>query len=314
MLAAAPAWGDATIEQTLKTSGVKGIGAAEGALVQRYQGDKKWESLSTKFTGAFLSRLAGQTENVVITRVDKGVLWTLEPKERTWREEPLALPKLEPQKKKEEKEKPTVRITRSEFSVKKTGAKETVNGFPCEEYLITWLLETEDLETKAKARSTMTSSLWTTPETGAIRGVQAEEQRFNQALAKRLGADLSADEAGRMGLAALAQVGASEADIRKGLARVKSETAKLKGYPIRTVVNWRLEGEEGAAQAGAEPVDASGGLSGLFSGLVGRLAQKKVEEGVKGAPLFSSTLEVKSLGAGPVPAETFQIPAGYKKQ
>ena len=35
------AWGDATIESTVKTGGIKGMGASEGTLVKRYQGDRR---------------------------------------------------------------------------------------------------------------------------------------------------------------------------------------------------------------------------------------------------------------------------------
>lgn len=58
-LGVSPAWGDATIESTFKTGGIKGAGAAEGAMTKRYQGAKMYEGMSSKFTGAILSRLAG---------------------------------------------------------------------------------------------------------------------------------------------------------------------------------------------------------------------------------------------------------------
>ena len=144
LLGMGSAWGDATIESTFKTSGIKGAGAAEGSLVRRYQGEKMWDSTSSKFTGAILSRLSGGSENINITRIDKGVYWNLDPKNRTFTEIPIEPFKKEPIP--EQKEKSSVRITKSEFSVKKTGAAEKINAYPCEEYLISWLLEMEDLE------------------------------------------------------------------------------------------------------------------------------------------------------------------------
>ncbi len=319
-------WGDASVETSFKTGGFKGLGAAEGLTTHRVQGEKKWESGNLKFTGAILSRLAGPSETVTITRVDKGVYWNLDPKNRTYTETPIKPLKLEPEDKpsREEKpEKPATRITKSEFSVKKTGAAETINGFPCEEYLVTWLLEMEDLETKATSRSTMQTNLWTTPETAAIKKVQSEEQRFNQALAKKLASDISLEEAKQMGLAAMmAMSRASQEDIKKGLVQVKNEMAKIKGYPIRTVISWNVEGDsrEGGARKEAareEPTDISSGVGGLISGLLGKAVQKKAEEkvaGDKGAPFFSSAIEVKSMNADPVPAGNFEIPAGYVKK
>ncbi|MBI5198534.1 MAG: hypothetical protein HZA09_00755, partial [Nitrospirae bacterium] len=218
-------------------------------------------------------------------------------------------------------ETPKVRITKSEFTVKKTGASETINGFPCEEYLVIWLLEIEDIQTKAKSQSTMATNLWTTPETATIRKAQTEEQKFELALLKKLGGDISQEEAKQMGLAVFASMsGASETEIKKGLSRVKNEMSKIKGYPIRTIVTWTLEGEEGKISKETaqkdESIDISGGVGGLLSGLAGRMVQKKAEEKMasKGAPFFNSTVEVKSININQVSADTFEIPVGYTKK
>jgi hypothetical protein len=320
------AWGDATIERTVKTGGIKGMGAAEGTTIQRYQGNKMLESSSSKFTGAILSRLSGGSESINITRVDKGVYWSLDPKERAYSERPIeAFQKKESSRERGEKEKPSVRITKSEFTVKKTGASETINGFPCEEYLVTWLLEWEEIESKAKSRTNMTTNLWTTPETATIRKSQEEEKAFHQAYAKKLGVSVSPEEAKQMGMAALAGAsGAPPEEIEKGFARMKNEMSKIKGYAIRSVVQGTMESEKGvtAAREEGSSSDSSSGLpgniSGILSGLKGRLLQKKGEDkpspSGKDAPFFSSTTEVKSISIDSVSAEVFEIPAGYTKK
>jgi hypothetical protein len=322
------AWADATIESTLKTGGIKGMGASEGTMTRRFQSDKMWESMSSKFTGAILSRVAGGSENITITRVDKGVYWRVDSKNHTYTEHPIEPFKSQesPAKERGEKEKPRVRVTKSEFTVKKTGASETINGFPCEEYLITWLLEMEDIETKAKSRSTMTTNLWTTPETAAIRKAQAEEQEFHKAYARKLGLTLSPEESKQLGMSAFAAAsGAPPEEIEKGLLRVKEEMSKIKGYPIRSVVNWMLESEKGKAGASAESSSSEstssspGGIGGVLGGLKGRITQKIAGEKSspaegKDAPFFSSTTEVKAINAEKVSAEVFEIPAGYAKK
>lgn len=321
------AWGDATIETSFKTGGFKGMGASEGISIRRYQGDRKWESSSLRFTGAFLSKIAGGGENTTITRIDRGVYWTLDPKNQTYTEHPILLPKVKEGKPdktsqaQQSDETPKVRITKSEFTVKKTGASETINGFPCEEYSVIWLLEIEDIQTKAKSQSIMTTNLWTTPEAATIRKAQTEEQKFELALLKKLGSDISQEEAKQMGLAVFASMsGASENEIKKGLSRVKNEMSKIKGYPIRTIITWVLEGEEGKISKETaqkdESIDISGGVGGLLSGLAGRMVQKKAEEKMdsKGAPFFNSTIEVKSININQVSADTFEIPVGYTRK
>lgn len=321
------AWGDATIESTVKTGGIKGMGASEGTLLKRYQGDKKWESISTKFTGAILSRVSGGSESTNITRVDKGVYWNLDPQNRTYVERPIEPFKKEDlSKERGEKEKPKSRVTKSEFTVKKTGASETINGFACEEYLISWLLEMEDLETKAKSRNTMTTNLWTTPETATIRKAQAEEQEFQKAYAHKLGLSISPDEAKQLGMEALGSMsGAPPEEIQKGLMRVKEEMSKIKGYPIRSVVSWNLEGEK-VASAGKEEKTSSEstpespkGIGGLLGGLAGKITQKMGGEkpsstGGKEGPFFSSITEVRTIKVDSISGEVFEVPAGYVKK
>src|SRR4030042_441145 len=87
--------------------------------------------------------------------------------------------------------KSRARVTKSEFKVAKTGSSETINAFPCEEYLVTWLVEIEDLETKTKTENTMMTNLWTTPETAAIRKLQAEQEAFSRAYMTKLGVNLT---------------------------------------------------------------------------------------------------------------------------
>lgn len=320
------AWGDATIESTIKSSGFKGMGAFEGTATKRYQGEKMWDSSSTKFTGAILSRVAGGSEGVTITRVDKGVYWVLDAKNRNFTERAIEpFKKGESGKERADQEKPRARVTKSEFTVKKTGASETINGFPCEEYLITWLLEMEDLETKAKSRSTMTNNLWTTPETATIRKVQAEEQAFNKAYARRLGISLSPEESKQLGIEAFAAMsGASPEEMEKGFMRLKEEMGKIKGYPIRSVVNWAVEGEkaEGAGKEQEGSDSASGtsrSIGGLLSGISKGITQKMSKDksstpAQKEGASFSSTYEVKAINADSITAGVFEIPAGYVKK
>jgi hypothetical protein len=149
------AWSDTTIETTHKTSGFRGIAASKGTTIQRFQAYKLWESTTTGFAGAILSKITGKQETITITRVDKGVYWTLDSEEMLYEEAPIVPLKEMTGKKPSDKKaegKSKVQVRKSKFTVKETGASETINGFPCKEYLITWLLEMEDVETKQRSR------------------------------------------------------------------------------------------------------------------------------------------------------------------
>jgi hypothetical protein len=326
VLSVGSAWADVAVERYIKSGGIGGLGAFEGTTQERLQGLKKSEETATKFTGSIMSKLASGSQQVAITRIDKGVVWSLDPKKQTYTETPIETFKPASPAGKEQsatQEKPKVRVTKTEFSVKKTGAKETINGFACEEYLMTWVIEMEDLETKAKMKNTMLTNLWTTPETAAIKKLQADEAAFTKAYLKKIGMPVMQSEMKQFGVEALiATHGASAKDMEKAFGRVKSEMAKVKGYPIRTVITWEAQeqGSEAAAAAQeSEPMetpDLSGGVGGLIGGIMGSVA-KKVIGGSKPAgdgPFFSSTTEIKGISTEPIAGTIFDIPAGYTKQ
>jgi len=319
LLAAAQVRADATVETLMKSGGFKGMGAFEGTSVTRIQGLKMSESNATKFTGAILSLLPGGGEQITIHRIDKGVIWEIDTKKKSYREN-----RIEPFKTVEsggtDVGKPTVRVTRSEFKVKKTGGSETINAFPCEEYLLSWLFEVENLETKTKTENTMVTNLWTTPETAAIRKYQAEQSAFSDAYMKKIGLNLPPAEMKQFGMEAIASLsGASRREMDAEIARFKSEMAKIKGYPIRTIVNWKTSGAEVPKPEGTEVREKqgpAGGLGDLIGGLKGVISKKLAGGEQKTAgegSFFSSAMEVKAIHAESIPADTFEIPPGYVK-
>ncbi|HEY6011662.1 MAG TPA: hypothetical protein VIX18_09335, partial [Nitrospirota bacterium] len=188
------AMGDVTVERFNKSGGIQGIGASESAVVEKLSGLKKHETSSVKMTGAvggFLGKIAGDMGSDVITEIDKDVVRTLDHKKKTYSEHPITLPKAKEdpsaRSEKGKEEKPKVRVVRNEISVKDTGEKKTINGFDCNRYVVTWLIETENLETKERSKTTMTNDLWNTSETKEIRALQKEEMEFAKAYMKKLG-------------------------------------------------------------------------------------------------------------------------------
>lgn len=335
-MGAACAWADVTKESFTRSSGFNGNGAYEGTTVTRIQGHKQSETSNIKFTGAFLSKMTGAGESTSITRVDKGVVWMLDPKRKSYTEHPLA--GFDPGDEGEdydddmtsgdEEEAPRANVTRNEFSVRKTGASKIINGFACEEYLMTWLMELQDRETREKTLNTMETRLWTTPETAAIKKLTAEENAFSKALLKKMGMPFSPDEMNRFGIGAFALMGgAPESELMKGFTSFKKEMGKVKGYPIRTEVSWKVRNDQSrAAAGGARPSPGEmGGISiptapeDVLSGLgsfVSKTAKQKLAGGSApkaDAPFFSSTTEIRSISTDALPAATFEVPAGFRK-
>jgi hypothetical protein len=311
-----------TVERFNKSGGVQGIGASESAVVEKLSRLKKHETSSFKMTGSvggFLGKFAGDMGSDVITDIDKDVVQTLDHKKKAYTERPITLPKEKEQPparaEKGKEEKPKVRVVRNEISVKDTGEKKTINGFDCNRYVVTWLIETENIETGERSKTTMTNDLWNTPETREIRALQKEELEFAKAYMKKLGLSVSPEDARKFGMAAVAGMFGDDEQAVK---------TKIKGYPIVTAVTWEIESPEASRKAGGETVekesediDLSGGVGGLLGGLAKKAAKKKAAERAKesakgGQVLFDFYSEIKKIDVSSIPPSEFAVPSGYK--
>jgi hypothetical protein len=331
--AVAPAWADVVIERYSRSDGVGGIGAFENTVVQATAATAQREENHLKFTGGFMGavqKMAGMGASIRITRLDRDVVWTLDAEKKTYTERPLsargererpspAQPRPGDPRAKDTGEPSDVVITKNEFKVEKTGASKTINGFPCEEYLMTWLVETKNTKTGETGKSLMTNHLWTTPETPEIRAAQAEEQAYSRAYLKKIGLDISPAEAQKF-LAGLRGVG--EEEQQKALTRLSGELSKVHGFTIVTDLTWTGEGSGGEANEGGAP--RSGGAQPGLNEMMGQLGklfgggQKKSGsepaatggEEKKGS-LFNLYSEVKSIRTVPADPTRFEVPPGF---
>jgi hypothetical protein len=326
-LGAVAARADVTVERTMKTAGFGGLGAGESTAVEKLSGLRKRDISSMKMTG-FLGKLAGDMGGDEITDIAKDVVWRLDHKKKTYTESritPPPQPKEQPAQDRPEKpEKPRVRVVRNEVTVKEPGDRRTIGAYDCAHYVVTWVLETEDLETKERSESTMVSDLWTTGETAEIRALQKEEREFMQAWLKKIGWDMTDQEARKMGLAMVgAMIGGDEESFKKGVQEVAEKMAKIKGYPIGTGVKWMVKAPGGAAakQGGGEAEgmpDIAKGLGGLMSAFGKKVAKGAGETAGGGdaagaKTVFDTYSEIRSISTASLADGDFVPPAGYKK-
>lgn len=333
---AAPAWADALAEHYFRSDGFGGMGAFEGTTATATQATAQRSESTLKFTGAFLGaiqKMAGGGDNVRITRLDRDLVWTLDPEKKTYTEAPLTpkgererrSPSAGPPPRQEKGEPSDVVITRNEFKVEKTGARKPINGFPCEEYLATWLLETRNQKTGETGKSVMTTHLWTTPETGEIRAVRAEELAYQKAYLAKLKFAMSPEETRNFGIAALAgATGLGEAEQQKAVARLAAEMAKVQGFAIVTQVEWTAEGSGGTEaresqpRSGGGPTPGPGDLGSVLGKLFGGGGGQKSggTEGERAGqdgkrPFFNFYTEVKSIRSAPADSKRYEVPAGF---
>jgi hypothetical protein len=319
------AFADVTVERLVRSGGIKGIGASDSTTLEKLSGLKKREVQSTQLTGGFgklLGRFAGDLGSDAITNVEQDRVWKLDHKTRTFSEASIsaAMAELAEQQEKagsEEqrtREKSDIRVVNSEISVRETGEKKNMNGFGCSQYIVTWLLETENTKTKERAKNTMTTELWNTPETKETAALAREEEEFTRAYVQKLGLDLSSREMKQLGFAVVAALfGGDDGTLEKGAKELREKMSKIKGFTIASAIRWDAGGG-GELQAKTKEEAPSGGLGGMF-GLAKKLVQGTAQSGEPQQPdtvLFDSYTEIKRIDLSPIPATEFEVPAGYK--
>jgi hypothetical protein len=282
------------------------------------------------FDNRFLNVVAGDRRSADIVRIDRQLVWTLEPANRRYTECPLtgcaqtAQPAQKPteERKPDQPAKPTepecpVTVKTNELKVLSSGERKTVNGFATERFQIGWTVEIEDKQGRRNGNKVMLD-LWTTPEAGAVKDVQQIGENYQRRYASALNAGdnpigkfVPREVLGAMS-AMMKNIDPRDA---KTLAAWGSELRKVRGYPILTNMTWNSEGSvcsESQARAGG----GSQGLGGLLGGILGGGRPAGSTSGASGnsAPLVSYSNEVKTLAVRPVSDTLFVPPADYQRK
>ncbi len=343
---------DVTVERFTRSSGAGGIGATESTSITQISGLKKREKLNIKLVGSlgnFVPKMGGPMERDSIIDINKGVIWTLDHKKKTYREDKISIeiekmkgvPETTEGEKTQKEKKPKVKIIRNELSVKETGEKKKINGFNCKKYLLVWLVETEDLETKEHAKNTMSGEFWNTELTKELQALQKEETEFNQAYLKKLGIEMSTQEAQKFGLGMMSGfLGTDEKTTEENINKLTKELSKIKGYTIASNIKWehesdsmKKEREESAKKEEVEEpeeeesknVDVSQGIGGFFGGIAKKAAEKKLKEEKKKKEaekkeknkgkenvVFESYSEIRKVTVSKINESEFVVPSDYK--
>ena len=315
---------DVLIKTAHKNGGFHGIGASSGETSRWVSGVK--------------ARDEGD-RRADILRVDLDKRWALDLKKKTYTEGPIKF-ELPKEKQAEGKgaapgkeEKPTHRVKSAKAEVKKSGEAKTINGFKTEKWAATLTVVIEEIATKQTAEYSMTTDIWATPWTKELRQAMDEEAKFAKAYLKKLGFELSPEDRERFGAdGARAFLRAGGPEVEGAIRKMGKELSSIDGYPIVTETTWRSpapaapkgkpepeeDEDDGNALSDASGAGSVGGAAmGMLGGFAKRAAKKKIKAKIKealGKPAFSVRTEVKKVEVGPVPAETFEIPAGFKKK
>lgn len=349
---AAPALADVTLKEKTVSTGLAGFGNGTSERTIVIAGDKSRSDDQYTYTGRFKTLAGGGKphSSTSIVRLDRDLVWSLDPQKKEYTERSLAEMRAALEKGAAEAQSradnPDARGAKDvemtyKVDVERTGKKEKVNGFDAENVIVTITATPKDAKTGESAGSyTMEMDQWLAPQVPG----QAEVTAFYRRYAERMGLD---PQMQNQFAGLLRRYGEA---VKQAAGKLKD----LKGYPVRSTVTMSLgpqltpeqqaqveqsraqaqakraedekkqeakEGDEARAQAGVSLSHGGvgGAIGGFLSHKLGKTAEKKAEgsaasqgtgSGTPGG--FTITTDVLSITTGAA-GVGFDVPSDFKK-
>lgn len=310
--------------------------AIDGAIMPVMRGQQLTETRADmrrndgvlSFDNRLLRSFAGDTRSSDITRLDRKLVWTQNIAKKTYTECPLtgcprpAQPQQPDKPKPEQPAKPAepscpLVLKKNELKVVATGERKAIGAFNSERFQLAWVLELEDPQGRRNSNRVQLD-LWTTPEVGAVKEVQAITQAFQARHAAAVSAGgehpfgkyLPKEVTGSMG-ALLRNLGGANA---KTTAAWGNELKKVRGYPMAMTLAWTADGNVCGDDASAARGNTSApSVGSLLGSLLGGGGGDGKPAGAAGGPLLSYSYEVKTLEVKPVSDGWFMPDAGFQR-
>jgi hypothetical protein len=203
-----------------------------------------------------------------------------------------------------------------DFKVERTGQRKTVNGYDCQEAIMTIAIRQKGKTLDEGGGMAITSDLWLAPKIPAMQ----EQIDFTQRYMKKLFGNDTETMARD-----LAQALAMYPQLKDGMERMKKEAVKLDGTPVLTTMKIETvmspEQAKSQSEGGDKPKMGIGGIAGGLGGMFGK--KKKAEEAPKDdaaaagpknrATFMTSTTELLDVQTSVAPGDV-DIPAGFKQK
>jgi hypothetical protein len=315
----APAHADVRIVQTMISSGMGCFLDSETKTETMIKGDR--QCVNTELRSKLFGMFGGDNKPVqttAITCLDKGLVWDVMHDTKSYTETPItqmrdmmdAFEKMGDEGDDEGFNEDEMKMSPPKFSVEKTGKKETIAGYACEQSILTMEMEGVKVETGDSIKIFLTMDMMLAEDVPGFEEQQAFYTRYAEAA--------GLDEASEMMSAQ--SVLAAMADYGVDPEVIAEETGKLQGVPLRVAVTMRGEGplyatpDDDEGGSGEEPDDERAQemlkqLGGLFGG------GKEAESGEMDATdaIFTFTTEIIEISTASIPDGQFEPPAGYDK-
>jgi hypothetical protein len=199
-----------------------------------------------------------------------------------------------------------------DFELKKSGQSRTINGYDCNEVIMTVTAREKDKTLEQGGGIVMTSRIWMAPAIPAMKEIRDFDMRYYKALT---GSDTLTGAADQMA-AAMAMYPAMKAMMGK----MQAESSSMGGTAILTEMTTETVRTPEQVKQESKQEPESGGVTSIrgIGGMLGkRIARKKEEPAATSqsnrSTIFTSTHELIKVATS-VAASDLAIPAGFKEK
>jgi hypothetical protein len=300
----------ADVTRKMKTS-MYMMGDAEVAAVSYIAGDRAADMTTTTWLSGMMKTVAGKKpiEATTIVRLDKEVIWTLDPKKKTYTEMTFAefreqMQKAAAEMEEAEAEEPPEPETEEpeeelyNWTVESCSEPDprTINGWNCRNVKV---IAPGVNKQEPRDKVWITMDFWKSTE---IPG-QQEAYDYTMRYLKALGMN---EQALYQGLAASAAMYMEQMNL------LFTENSKVPGEPVKSIIEIKVNKLSGPSVKDAVADAAKDELMGKlpFGKKKSEPKEPTWEEKIK----FRSENELVEVSLDPAPPSTFEIPAGYKKK
>jgi hypothetical protein len=209
--------------------------------------------------------------------------------------------------------KPAENNVEIDLDVKNTGQKKNINGFDTHEVVMTITIRQKGETLEQGGGMVLTMDSWLAPKVAAMKEISDFDMRYAQKLYGPMIAGASAEE--------MAAAAAMYPLMAPGLARMRTEGAKMDGTPISTLMTFDSVksadqiAQEASAQSSDSSVKPSGGVGGMLGSFAKKAAAKKMggdDAGKARSTVMTSTNDVLKIVTD-VSATDVAVPTGFKE-
>lgn len=251
LLVAVPAVADISYSQTITVEGGGGMSmlSSQGKVITHIAGDKSRSESQMEMNSRLMRMAAGSGNTGNIIRLDKELAWNLLPDKKQYSEMSFAEARAQMAKSMEAMEQSggsTLPVSEegcqwsdSELEVEKAGDKGKIAGIKTRKHVIRMRQSCTDPKSGKTCDMTWVMETWLAKKVPA----EKEVRRFHEQYAKAMGLGDAAQHVQGPGQAMLAMFG-------DNWDEVVDELKDIKGYPLRTVMQMGMGGEQCTTASG----------------------------------------------------------------